>query len=148
MKRLMISITLLIAIGITIYTVLFWEPEEAIGKGQLINSEVSEKRNEGIRINRDTEKIPVISKSIFKVDDRLINEKITKSEKEKINGVLSKLSTIDLGRIQKLREEDNKEKGAREILNILSKRLPLEDYGYIKEILSNYIDFSAIGQEV
>ena len=136
MKKIIMMIFMAIALSITVYSVVFWEPGD-IQLSFKTNDESIEAMSEVTEKNQK-------EKSVLKIDLDLIKDKISSEDRQKINLIKNKLSIIDLSRIEDEINKENEEEGIKNTLTILSRRLSEDDYNSIKIILEPYVEFSVI----
>lgn len=158
MKKVIVSLIMFFAAGLTIYTVGFWEPSNDSGSTKEKSEQVSDSSGEseldkskvqnGFNENKLDAQTVVNKNSIFKMEVEKIAESLSKESSGKIQNILKNLSTTDMCKVEEYARESDREEGTRKILSLLSKRLSTENYGEIKEILKPFIDFGIIAEKV
>lgn len=162
MKKIVMIFIMSIALGITIYSVAFWEPYKQVDSktqegSNIVNvDEIKEEdENKNVKeevintaevITEESASTIALNKTIYKIEKDQIKESISKGDLAKIESIVKKISTVDLGRIDLAK--GNGEDGVKEIFNILKTRLSKKDYQIIESILEPYIDFSVFEKSV
>lgn len=142
--RRIFRLLMIVAFSMTIYTIFFWEPKE------YKNNELKEKAEEVSSIKLNNINVDSVNskvnnyKSIFKVSEDALENRITEEEKNEVNNIINSMSEVDIYRINKEKNNVDKEEGTKKIFQILSKRLSSNDYKVIKNIYNPYIDFTKI----
>lgn len=142
MKKVFIIITVLIGLLMPMYVIFFWEPYEDISNSEekVCNNNIKEVNIDSF-YNED-ENVAENKNIILKNKDADVG--ITKEEKEKLNDLKKRLSIVDIEKVENALKNSDKDKGVKEALKIIKKRVSSKDYNLIKEIYSKNIDFSLV----
>lgn len=176
MKKIFLMALMIVSTFITIYAIMFWQPSDKImadnqihqqgvessnNKVNEVNKEIEEQNYNEEKNNKNNEyesaslrykeEVPVevaVQSSILKVEESEIEKTIPRDKKERLEGIVKKLSSVDLINIKEKFNKENKEEGFKEGFSIIRTRVSDKDYEEIKEILAEYIDFSVLEVEV
>lgn len=153
MKKIVLALTFLCMVMVPVYFMFFWNPYTSYEDVSAISYNVEEVSDislgeEDIASNNKVEMNKEVSynkvTNILRMSSNMIREKISKEDVSKINSILSKLSVIDLYRIEELRGLEDEERATEEFVNLIKLRLSNSDYYELKKVLVPYIDFSTL----
>lgn len=143
MKKVVIGMIVFVAGFITVYTIFFWEPKltsDMVNLGGVVDSYSEEEIN--VMEEEKSKEVMSEVKPILKVDIEAISNDISNEDYSTLKKIITTLSTSDIGMIEEALNNEDKESGIREAIDILKTRLSSRDYEKIEEILSPYINFN------
>lgn len=144
---------MIISASITIYTIMFWKPSN----NTMVKNKTREILVAGTDISSDEINLKFedetlldmnYKNNILKMNEDEIMKSLTREEKEKIEVIIKKLSSVDLINLREMFKNENKFVGIEQGFNFIKTRVSDKDYNEIKEILSEYIDFSSLELEI
>lgn len=176
MKKLFLTLVMIISTGIVVYAIMFYEPSDIEAVKSYIYNKKSEEYNEnftetykmirkenmkdktlkeeelsnnkdikeGFNIENETDLKVSVESKIFKLDYKEIESRLSKDEREKIERIIKKISSVDLITIKEKFQKYNKEENFKEGFNLIKKRISVKDYEEMKKILYKYIDFTIL----
>ena len=162
MKKVFVGLVILLAGFTTIYTIFFWEPksvEDMVNLGAVTNEDVKSENGKKEVDSREEEASkevsvdvnPILKVSvddIYKVSVDDIYNEMPRKDYEELKKVIITMSTSDIGMIEDSINGEDKETGITNVISILKTRLSSDDYEKIKNILSPYINFNNIKENV
>ena len=154
MKKVFVGLVILLASFTTIYTIFFWEPksvEDMVNLGGVTNEDVNSENGEKEVESKEEEESKEVSVDvdpILKVSVEDIYNEMPRKDYEELKKVITTMSTSDIGMIEEAINGEDKESGMRNAISILKTRLSSEDYEKIKNILSPYVNFNNIKENV
>ncbi|MBS5926494.1 MAG: hypothetical protein KIC66_05320 [Clostridium sp.] len=154
MKKVFVGLVILLASFITMYTVFFWEPksvEDMVNLGAVTNEDVKSENGEKEVESKEEEaskEVSVDVNPILKVSIEDIYNEMPRKDCEELKKVITTMSTSDIGMIEDAINGQDKESGITNAISILKTRLSSEDYEKIKSILSPYVNFNNIKENV
>lgn len=162
MKKVSVIALMIISAGITIYTVMFWQPSDnsrAVNKidtalnDEIKNADIGKSRaeensNKREKSNMDEDIEVALENDIFKVEESEVKKLLTKDEKKRIDVIIKKMSSVDLNNLKENLSNENKSEGFKEGFALIRTRSSVKEYEELKEILSEYIDFDILEVEV
>ena len=154
MKKVFVGLVILLAGFTTIYTIFFWEPksvEDMVNLGEVTNEDVNSENGEKEVDSREEEaskEVSVDVNPILKVSVDDIYNEMPRKDYEELKKVIITMSTSDIGMIEDSINGEDKETGITNVISILKTRLSSDDYEKIKNILSPYINFNNIKENV
>ena len=154
MKKVFVGLVILLASFTTIYTIIFWEPksvEDMVNLGAVTNEDVNSENGEKEVESKEEEESKEVSVDvdpILKVSVEDIYNEMPRKDYEELKKVITTMSTSDIGMIEDTINGEDKESGMRNAISILKTRLSSEDYEKIKNILSPYVNFNNIKENV
>lgn len=131
MKKIIIYISLISVVMINIYLIFFWQTQ-----------------NKKTVIEETSKETVSYAKTLYKVDKESMLVLLSSEDKKKLEKIMKKLSTFDMGKIKEYYEDNNEEEGLINIFRLLRKRLSSEDYKKIEEITSSFIELDKINEEI
>jgi hypothetical protein len=153
-KKVFVGLVILLASFTTIYTIFFWEPksvEDMVNLGAVTNEDVNSENGEKEVESKEEEESKEVSVDvdpILKVSVEDIYNEMPRKDYEELKKVITTMSTSDIGMIEDTINGEDKESGMRNAISILKTRLSSEDYEKIKNILSPYVNFNNIKENV
>ena len=154
MKKVFVGLVILLASFITMYTVFFWEPksvEDMVNLGAVTNEDVNSENGEKEVESKEEEESKEVSVDvdpILKVSVEDIYNEMPRKDYEELKKVITTMSTSDIGMIEDAINGKDKESGITNAISVLKTRLSSEDYEKIKSILSPYVNFNNIKENV
>lgn len=154
MKKVFVGLVILLAGFTTIYTIFFWEPksvEDMVNLGEVTNEDVKSengKKEVDSREEEASKEVSVDVNPILKVSVDDIYNEMPRKDYEELKKVIITMSTSDIGMIEDSINGEDKETGITNVISILKTRLSSDDYEKIKNILSPYINFNNIKENV
>ena len=154
MKKVFVGLVILLAGFTTIYTIFFWEPksvEDMVNLGAVTNEDVKSengKKEVDSREEEASKEVSVDVNPILKVSVDDIYNEMPRKDYEELKKVIITMSTSDIGMIEDSINGEDKETGITNVISILKTRLSSDDYEKIKNILSPYINFNNIKENV
>ncbi len=154
MKKVFVGLVILLAGFTTIYTIFFWEPksvEDMVNLGAVTNEDVKSengKKEVDSREEEASKEVSVDVNPILKVSVDDIYNEMPRKDYEELKKVITTMSTSDIGMIEDSINGEDKETGITNVISILKTRLSSDDYEKIKNILSPYINFNNIKENV
>ena len=154
MKKVFVGLVIFLASFITIYTIFFWEPksvEDMVNLGAVTNEDVNSENGEKEVESKEEEESKEVSvdvNPILKVSVEDIYNEMPRKDYEELKKVITTMSTSDIGMIEDAINSEDKESGITNAISVLKTRLSSEDYEKIKSILSPYVNFNNIKENV
>ena len=154
MKKVFVGLVIILASVTTIYTIFFWEPksvEDMVNLGGVTNEDVNSENGEKEVESKEEEESKEVSVEvdpILKVSVEDIYNEMPRKDYEEVKKVITTMSTSDIGMIEDAINSEDKESGITNAISVLKTRLSSEDYEKIKNILSPYVNFNNIKENV
>ena len=145
MKKIFIGIVVLLSGFITLYTVLFWEPEatgDIVKLGDVID--ISSEKEVDVMTEENYVEVSEENNNLIKVNI----EDMTTDEYNELKKIITTLSTTDIGKIQDALKNESKENAIKKTVGILRTRLSGNNYEKIEKILSSYIDMNSFKEKL
>lgn len=124
MKKYIIYIVMFIAVIMNIYLIFIWNPEEVID-------------------NSESQSVIYTYKPTYTFDKEEVERKLSSDEKSQLKSILEKMSVFDMECVKTYLEQGEEEDIKKAFL-IMKRRLSMEDYNRVKEILGEFMDVSII----
>ena len=154
MKKVFVGLVIFLASFITIYTIFIWEPksvEDIVNLGGVTNEDVNSENDEKeveSKKKEESKEVSVDVNPILKVSVEDIYNEMPRKDYEELKKVITTMSTSDIGMIEDAINSEDKESGITNAISVLKTRLSSEDYEKIKSILSPYVNFNNIKENV
>ncbi|MDB2111649.1 hypothetical protein PMW03_16020 [Clostridium paraputrificum] len=154
MKKVFVGLVIFLASFITIYTILIWEPKsvaDIVNLGGVTNEDVKSENDEKeveSKKKEESKEVSVDVNPILKVSVEDIYNEMPRKDYEELKKVITTMSTSDIGMIEDAINSEDKESGITNAISVLKTRLSSEDYEKIKSILSPYVNFNNIKENV
>lgn len=124
MKKNIIYIVMVIAVMMNIYLIFIWSPEEFID-------------------NSESQSVIYTYKPTYTFDKEEVERKLSSDEKSQLKSILEKMSVFDMECVKTCLDQGQEEDMKKAFL-IMKRRLSMEDYKRVKEILGEFMDMSTI----
>ena len=154
MKKVFVGLVIFFASFITIYTIFIWEPKsvaDIVNLGGVTNEDVKSENDEKeveSKKKEESKEVSVDVNPILKVSVEDIYNEMPRKDYEELKKVITTMSTSDIGMIEDAINSEDKESGITNAISVLKTRLSSEDYEKIKNILSPYVNFNNIKENV
>ena len=154
MKKVFVGLVIFFASFITIYTIFIWEPKsvaDIVKLGGVTNEDVKSENDEKeveSKKKEESKEVSVDVNPILKVSVEDIYNEMPRKDYEELKKVITTMSTSDIGMIEDAINSEDKESGITNAISVLKTRLSSEDYEKIKSILSPYVNFNNIKENV
>lgn len=154
MKKVFVGLVIFLASFITIYTIFIWELKsvaDIVNLGGVTNEDVKSENDEKeveSKKKEESKEVSVDVNPILKVSVEDIYNEMPRKDYEELKKVITTMSTSDIGMIEDAINSEDKESGITNAISVLKTRLSSEDYEKIKSILSPYVNFNNIKENV
>ena len=142
-------------VGLVIFLASFiWEPKsvaDIVNLGGVTNEDVKSENDEKeveSKKKEESKEVSVDVNPILKVSVEDIYNEMPRKDYEELKKVITTMSTSDIGMIEDAINSEDKESGITNAISVLKTRLSSEDYEKIKSILSPYVNFNNIKENV
>ena len=154
MKKVFVGLVIFLASFITIYTIFIRGPKsvaDIVNLGGVTNEDVKSENDEKeveSKKKEESKEVSVDVNPILKVSVEDIYNEMPRKDYEELKKVITTMSTSDIGMIEDAINSEDKESGITNAISVLKSRLSSEDYEKIKSILSPYVNFNNIKENV
>lgn len=145
MKRILVTIIgFIFGASLPIYALFIWEP-----KNDMVIEEETSSYSEEYSLEENESSTAVMNNiDFFKVNKEEIKSSMSKEEIENLKSIIKKLSAIDIMKIDESLEKNDAIAHTEFVINTVKTRLSDDDYKKFEDILSKYIDFSLLDEEI